>query len=454
VSQDHSPLDDAVAWKVTVRLIPFLFILYLLNILDRINVGFARLKMLDELHMDEEVFGLGVGLFFIGYFVFEIPSNLILRRVGARMWIGRIMISWGLISAAMMFVRNPWSFYLLRLLLGIAEAGFFPGIILYLNDWFPAQQRARAVSRFMMASPLTGVFGYPLSGYIMQYTQGTAGLAGWQWLFLLEGIPSALMGLVVLRYLPDRPEHARWLTPAERAWLSKRMQGEEQHREEQHGLTRLKALADPRVLLLCLIYFTVAAGSNSFGAYVPKFLQEAYPGATEVRIGMLAAIPSLAAAAGMVLVGVHSDRTGERRWHVAGTAFVAAAGWVLAACTPVPALIVTGLAVAQTGMLSMLAPFWSLPTALLSGAAAAGGIALINSVGNLGGFVAPNVLGYSKTVTGSFSGGMLFLAAVLAVGGFLTLWARHEPTPVSIPAPKTPDEAPRAAGSRQSTPHA
>jgi len=267
-------LAATVPWKVTLRLIPFLFVLYVLNIMDRVNVGFARLQMLDDLHLSEAVYGLGSGVFYIGYFLFEVPSNLILKRIGARRWIARIMISWGLVSAGMMFVTNAWSFYLLRFLLGVAEAGFFPGIILYLSYWFPMRERARAVSRFMAASALSGIVGGPLSGGIMHYLDGVAGLAGWQWLFVLEGLPAAIMGLVVLCYLTDRPEQAYWLLPAERSWLAGRLALEERYREERHHLTLLQTFAYPRVWLLCLIYATVAMGSNSFGFFAPKLIQD------------------------------------------------------------------------------------------------------------------------------------------------------------------------------------
>lgn len=430
VLDDH--LAETVPWKVSLRLLPFLFLLYGLNILDRVNVGFAKLKMMDDLDMDPGVFGMGFGIFFIGYFIFEIPSNLILKRTGARRWIARIMISWGIISASMMFVTTPWNFYLLRFLLGVAEAGFFPGIILYLSYWFPARERARAVSRFMTASALSGIVGLPLSGAIMQYLDGAAflfpqwRLAGWQWLFVLEGLPSILMGFVVLLYLTDRPEQAEWLTPAERDWLAGRMRLEERHREAHHGLTLLQALSNRHVWLLCLIYFTVAMGSNSFGVYQPTIIHNHFADRSAFQIGLLGAVPNLVAMISMVIMGVHSDRTGERRWHVALAALVAAGGWTIVALAASPWLALFGLALAQSGMMSMLAPFWSLPTSFLSGAAAAGGIALINSVGNLGGFVGPVVIGKVEATTGGVAGALLVLAGALVVGGLLALGARHD----------------------------
>jgi ACS family tartrate transporter-like MFS transporter len=428
--------EARVMLTVSLRLIPFLFLLYVVNILDRVNVGFARLQMLEQLGLSEVVYGLGAGIFYVGYFVFEVPSNLILRRVGARVWIGRILISWGIISCAMMFVIDQWSFYLLRFLLGVAEAGFFPGMILYLSYWFPARQRARAVSFFITASAVAGIVGFPVSGLILEYLDQFAGLAGWKWLFLLEGLPAVALGVASLLYLTDRPELAGWLAPAERAWLAGRMRGEEQHRATRHGLTLLRAAANPAVWLLCALYFTVAMGANGFGLYLPKILDDQFPDLNRFHLGLLAAVPNVAAIVTMVLVGAHSDRTGERRWHVAGPAFAAACGWLLVAAVGwglVPAeysgvLALVGLAVTQAATLSILAPFWSLPTSFLSGAAAAGGIAFINSVGNLGGFAGPAVISWVKEATDSFSGGMLFLAAALVLGGVLALCAPHDAT--------------------------
>jgi ACS family tartrate transporter-like MFS transporter len=462
---------------VTLRLIPFLFILYMLNILDRVNVGFARLQMLEDLNLSEAAYGLGSSIFYIGYFVFEVPSNLILKRTGARRWIARILISWGLISAAMMFVTGPWSFYALRFLLGVAEAGFFPGIILYLSYWFPARERARAVSRFMAASALSGIVGGPLSGAIMHFLDGNAGLAGWQWLFLLEGLPSAFMGVVVLWYLTDRPEQAHWLAPAERAWLVERMAEEEKSRKEAHHLTLLQTFAYPRVWLLCLLYSTAAMASNGYGLYAPQLIKEHFDptrvpsfvsavgqagglpgpwqvgwtaetalttGVSKLQIGLLSAIPGVAAMIGMVLLGAHSDWRGERRWHIAVPALVSATGFVLVALAESHALVLIGLALAHMGVLSMLAPFWALSTSFLSGTAAAGGIAFINSVGNLGGFVGPNVIGQIKTTTGSFSGGLLFLAGALVFGAFLALCARHDRAlEAPLEAGETPPEPER-----------
>jgi ACS family tartrate transporter-like MFS transporter len=431
MSDPDETLERVVLWKVSLRLLPFLFLLYVVNILDRVNLSFAKLQMLGDLGLKgsaaDDVYSLGYGIFYVGYLAFEVPSNLILHRVGARAWIGRILVSWGVISAAMLFVRGPWSLYVLRFLLGVAEAGFFPGIILYLSYWFPAAQRARAVALFMMASPIAGVLGNPLSGALLEYLDGAAGLAGWQWLFLVEGTPAVVLGFCTWAYLKDRPERADWLEPEERRWLAARMGREAKLRVEHHGLTRLSALAEPRVWLLIALYFTVAVGSNGYGSYAPTIIKEQFPGWGPFAIGLLAAIPSVAAVVGMVLIGGHSDRTGERRWHVAASAFLAAWGWELAAPQHAPWLVVLGLAVAQLGMMSMLPTFWALPTSFLSGTAAAGGIALINSVANLGGLLGPIVIGRSRAATGSFTPGMLAMTLTLAVGGVLALRVRHDP---------------------------
>src|SRR3984957_12199957 len=424
----------AVLRKVAWRLLPFLFLLYVVNILDRINVGFARLQMLDDLQMGERAYALGAGIFYIGYLIFEIPSNLIMSRVGAKRWIGRILISWGVISVAMMFARGTMSFYLLRILLGFAEAGFFPGIILYLTYWFPARERAKAVSLFMTGSPLTSIVGGPLSGGILQYLNHLGGLRGWQWLFLLEGIPAVVLGVIAMYYLTDRPEKAHWLNEEERNWLSGQVRHEETYRQERHGLTLWQTALDRRVWILTLVYFAVAGASNSIGFYLPKFIQLGFPTLAEFHIGLLVMVPSLCAVPCMILNGMHSDSTGERRWHVAIPALIGGAGWALAAVLKAPVPYLFAFALAQIGVMSVLPTFWSLPTSFLSGASAAGGIALINSVGNLGGFFGPNVIGQLQARTGSFSPGMLAVAATLAVAAALALLVPVDHGPETVQA--------------------
>jgi MFS transporter, ACS family, tartrate transporter len=425
---ETAPVSEAaVMRKVTLRLIPFLFLLYVINILDRANIGVVKKTLVDDLDIiSEGAYGLGAGMFYVGYLLFEVPSNLILARMGARRWIARILVSWGVISSCMLLVQGAWSFYALRVLLGVAEAGFFPGIILYLSHWFPARERARAVATFMTASLIASIVGNPVGKMILEYLDQTAGLAGWQWVFILEGIPAVLLGFVTLYYLTDRPEQASWLTAPERGWLAQRMSEEETQRHQQHGLTMLRALADLRVWLLIGVYFTVAMGENSYGFYVVNFLEGRFPDWSGVEIGFLATVPAIAAMIAMVPVGAHSDRTGERRWHVAGAAFVAACGWTLAAVSPSPWLFLFALMLTSAGMKSMLPIFWSLPTSFLSGTAAAGGIALINSVANLGGLLGPAIIGRVKGATGSFTDGQLIMAVVLAAGGALVLLVRQD----------------------------
>jgi len=313
---DEELLERDVFRKVTLRLIPFLCLLYFVNILDRMNISFARLQMLDDLQMSEGAYALGAGIFSIGYCVLEVPSNLILRRVGARRWIARILVSWGLISSAMMFVRGPWSFSLLRFLLGCAEAGFFPGILLYLTYWFPARQRARAVALLMVASPVVNIAGGPLSGAILQYLHQQAGLAGWQWLFLVEGLPAVVLGGVTLAYLTDRPEEARWLTPEERSWLGARLAREEQQREQDHGLSFGQAAADRRVWHLIALATTIALGISGLGYYFPFLIQTRFPGLTEFQIGLMTAVSGVCTLLVLVAVGSHSDRqeSGAGTW--------------------------------------------------------------------------------------------------------------------------------------------
>lgn len=404
-------IEQSTMRQVAWRIVPFICLLYMLNILDRANVGFARLAMQDDLGLSQATFDLGYGMFYVGYILFEVPSNLLMRRFGARRWIARIMITWGLVSAATMFARDIWTFYSLRILLGIAEAGFFPGIILYLSDWFPDRQRAKMTAFFMLAIGLSNVLGNPVSGWVMDHFDGVNGWHGWQWLFLLEGLPTSLVGIAVLFYLQDSPRDARWLSEEERNWLIGHLADEDRRRQAQHGPDRWLAMLQPRVWLLIAIYFTVAVGSNAGGAYFPTLIKEQYQSATNFQIGLLTALPHLCAIVVMSLVGISSDRTGERRWHLAGSALLAAGGWSLVAWGPSPIVALIGLCVAQAGMMSMLPVFWTLPGVFLSGVAAAGGIALINSVANIGGFFGASILGQL---------GLWSMVAILMSGGVLS----------------------------------
>ena len=429
---DAAPGEADVFRKVSLRLLPFLFLLYVINLIDRTNIGIARLQMVDQQAiLDEEAYALGAGIFYVGYLLFEVPSNMILLRMGARAWIARILISWGLVSSAMMFVTGPWSFAILRVLLGVAEAGFFPGIIYYLNDWFPARMRGRAVAQFMIGGVIASMIGNPISGFILEFMDQVGGLWGWQWVFLLEGLPAVALGFVTLAYLTDRPEQAHWLPLPERTWLARQIEHDRSHLLHGRGHSLMAAVVDPRVWLLIAVYFTVAMGDNSYGFYIPTFLKSQFPDWSPFQIGLLAAAPSVIAMVGMLLVGRHSDWTGERRWHVAGSAFTAALGWLTIALTAfgsleIPGvdsrwLFVVGVAVTLTGMKSMLPTFWTLPPAFLIGPAAAGGIALINSVANLGGLLGPRIVGHLKATTGSFTLGYLVMAATLFIGGLLVL---------------------------------
>jgi ACS family tartrate transporter-like MFS transporter len=416
--------------KVTLRLLPFLLLLYICNLVDRGNVGFTKLAMQADLGMSAAVYGSAVGMFYFGYLLFEVPSNLILRRTGARVWIARIMVTWGLVSAAEMLVAGFWSFSALRILLGIAEAGFFPGIIYYLTYWFPARERTKAVASFMAANAVGGMISNSLSGVIMHNFDNVAGLHGWQWVFLLESIPSVILGVVVLYYLTDRPSQAHWLADDERAWLTERMSREQQHREQRHGADFRRAMTDPRVWFLILLYATVAFSSNAGGLYVPELIKHLFPESNESQRGLVASVPSLCALVGMLVNAAWSDRTRRHRLHVAGAAFLGSLGWVLAACSNSPALGMAGLCLAVMGMMSMLPPFWSLPTSFLSGAAAAGGIALINSVANIGGAVGPGALGkfHEFDHSGSYAVALVTLAGVMLVGTILALFAPYDAT--------------------------
>ncbi|WP_265919194.1 MFS transporter [Cupriavidus nantongensis] len=410
--------EDATYRKVSWRLVPFLLLCYVVAYLDRVNVGFAKLQMLNDLQFSETVYGLGAGIFFIGYFLFEVPSNVILHKVGARIWIARIMITWGAISAAMMFVTTPTMFYVLRFLLGIAEAGFFPGIILYLTYWYPANRRGRTTTFFMTAIALSGVIGGPLSGWIMQSFDGHNGWAGWQWMFLLEGIPSILVGLWVLAYLDDRIAHAKWLSAEEKALLERNIASENAHKEDPPIRT---VFASPRVWLMSAIYFCFVMGLYGVSFWLPTIIkQTGVKGALD--IGLLTAIPYGCAVVGMVLVAYSADRSGERRWHIAVPALAGALGLLLSVqWHGDTTLAMVALTLATIGILTTLPLFWSLPTAFLAGTGAAAGIALINSLGNLAGFLSPYAVGWLKDLTHSTDSGMYLLAACLVVGAALTL---------------------------------
>ncbi|WP_213296907.1 MFS transporter [Paraburkholderia sacchari] len=415
-----SAFEEATYRKVAWRLIPLLMLCYVVAYLDRVNVGFAKLQMSTALNLSDAVYGFGAGIFFIGYFLFEVPSNVILHRVGARVWIARIMVTWGLVSIFTMFVTTPTMFYVMRFLLGVCEAGFFPGIILYLTYWYPAHRRGRMTSWFMTAVALSGVIGGPVSGWILKSFNGVNGWQGWQWLFLLEGLPSVIVGVLVFFVLDDRIGDAKWLTTEERALLERNIAAEDATKED---LPLAKVLMSARVLVMGLTYFSFVMGLYGVSFWLPTIIK-----ATGVKdalmIGLLSAIPFAAAVVGMVLAAKSADRMRERRWHIAIPAAIGAIGLVLSVTwAHDTALAMTALTIATIGILTTLPLFWSLPTAWLAGAGAAAGIALINSIGNLAGFLSPYAVGWLKQVTSANDSGMYMLAAFMILGGLLALGA-------------------------------
>lgn len=418
-----SDLEKYTVRKLLWRLLPFLFLLYVVNYLDRINVGFAALQMRPQLGFTDEVFGIAFGIFFFGYFFFQLPSNLALARVGARRWIAAIMVLWGLVSVLMIFVRTPRTFYVMRFVLGAAEAGFFPGIILYLKNWFPASGRARATAWFLTANPLAGVIGGPISGGLLGLSRW--GLAGWQWMFILEGVPAVLLAVVVLRTLQDSPSEANWLSPEEKSWLIDVLDRErEEHRTLARADLRSAILGlSWRIALLIVIYFGLTSSAYGIILWLPNYIHS-LTSLGGFGIGVVSVIPYIATAATMVLVGMRSDRTGKHRMHLAGTAFCAALTLLFAAYTRSigPGLAFVSLALMAT--LSMQGPFWALSTSLTSGTAAAAAIAVINSFGNLGGFYGPFIIGLKKSAGGGFRGGMLVIAGLLATAGLVSLFVR------------------------------
>jgi ACS family tartrate transporter-like MFS transporter len=430
-ADDAEVLTVVTLRKVTRRLIPFLFVLYIAAWLDRVNVGFAALHMNTDLGFGSAAFGFGSGVFFIGYCLFEVPSNFILHRVGARLWIARIMISWGLIASALLFVRTPVSFYILRFLLGVAEAGFFPGIIYYLSGWYPRAQRARAIAAFMMAIPVAGLVGGPLSGALLGL-DGVYGLAGWQWLFLLEGVPSVLLGLCVLLYLTDRPENARWLAPAERDWLVAQVAAERRACVAANPISAIAALTNGTVWRLGIIFFLANVGFLAYSIWSPQVIKS-FAGASDLGVGLISGVISAVMIVGMVLNSAHSDRTGERPLHVAIPLLLMCCGFVATAALDTSGLALFTLALAPIGIAAAFGPFWSMPTLFLTGEAAAGGVAVVATIVNVGGFVGPMLVGVLKGGTGSYSIGFLLLGSAAAAGALLSLPLRRARTFASPP---------------------
>jgi MFS transporter, ACS family, tartrate transporter len=429
--------------KVSKRLVPFLIVCYFVAYLDRVNVGFAALTMNQDLGLSQTAFGFGAGIFFIAYFIFEVPSNLLLERFGARKWIARIMLSWGILSGVMAFIPeigratglgNEYSFYLVRVLLGVAEAGFFPGIIFYLTLWFPAEYRGRIVGYFMAAIPLSTVIGAPISGALL-YLHGGLGFTGWQWLFIIEAVPAVILAGVVFFYLTDRPADATWLAPDERSWLAERLALEQRQRQAVRDYSVMQALVNPRVLGLSLVYFGAVATNYGLSFFLPQIVKAF--GLNTFLTTLVSATPYVVGLIGMVWWGRRSDRVSERRFHTAFPLFIAAAGIAVSTALDDPTLKMISLCVAGFGIFACLPVFWTLPTAFLSGAAAAAGIAVINSIGNLAGFAGPFAMGWIKDHTGSYAGGLLLLAALGIIAMGIVLMLGHDDAAERAPAAAT-----------------
>ena len=412
-------LEQSILRKVVRHISPILALCYFAAILDRSNVGYAGLTMNKDLAFTATVFGFGTGIFFVGYFIFEVPSNVVLEKVGARLWIARIMLTWGLVSAGTAFVWNDISFYVMRFLLGAAEAGFIPGAYYYLTFWAPSRHRSKLVALVAVMGSVTGAISGPVSGWILDTFTGTWGLASWQWLFLLEATPSMAMAVVVFAGLPDSPARAGWLTGAERAWLTRSLDAERADREAVHKLTLGAALKHPRVLVLCLVYFGIVIGNGGSGVFLPQIVKSF--SLTNTQVGWVLVLPNLLTAVSVILWSRHSDKTGERYWHAIGPIAVASCGLVCVALSSSPLLSFVGITMTILGSWCAIVVFWTFPTMFLSGTAAAGGIALINSTGNLGGFIGPYMVGWIKDRTGGFGGGLVALATLMALNILLIL---------------------------------
>ena len=418
-----SELETSTIRAISWRLIPFLVLAYFFSYLDRVNLGFAALTMNAELKFSPTIFAWGAGIFFIGYFIFEVPSNLALEKFGASRWIARIMVTWGIISALMSLVSGEWSFYILRFLLGVAEAGFFPGIILYLTYWYPAEYRARFLAAFAIAVPVSTVIGAPASGLLLGL-DGAMGLKGWQWLFIIEGVPSVLLGIVTWFYLTDRPERADWLTAEQKAWLASKLNAEIAAKQAAKRLTLGEALSSPKVIMLSLVYFGFVGSLYGMQFWLPQIVKAF--GLTNAQTGFVTAIPYVFGTIAMILWARHSDASRERVLHVGAPLLLTAFALAASSTISDPVMTMVVLTVAAIGVFCTFGVFWTLPTAWLSGTAAAGAIALINSIGNLAGFGGPYLIGWVKEATGNTSTGLLVLAVLPLIGGLLVFFAGHE----------------------------
>jgi len=411
-------LESAVVSRLMWRLMPFLFLLYIVAYLDRINVSFAVLQMRGELGLSDRAYGRAAGMFFAGYFFFQLPSNLVLEKFGVRRWISGLMITWGVISCLMIFIRGPVSFYGMRFLLGAAEAGFFPGMILYMKRWFPANARARAVAWFMTANPIAGIVGSPVSGALLGLSG--KGFSGWQWMFLMEGVPAILLGVTVFWVLSDNPREAGWLKGEERAWLLERLALEQQAESSLRKENLWKVLLSPRIWMLSMVYFGVATTMYGVTLWLPSVIRS-LSGLSYFLTGLVSALPFVVTAIAMVLIGMRSDRTGERRWHTAIPAFVGASALVAAGYGRSTVIVVACIGVGLVCAESMVGPFWAMATSRMAGLSAAAGIAVINSLANLGGYFGPDIIGFFRKAGGGFRGGLLAIGVTLALSGGIAL---------------------------------
>jgi ACS family tartrate transporter-like MFS transporter len=411
-------LESAVVSRLMWRLLPFLFLLYIVAYLDRINVSFAILQMRGQLGLSDRAYGRAAGMFFAGYFFFQLPSNLVLEKFGVRRWISGLMITWGVISCLMIFIRGPISFYAMRFLLGAAEAGFFPGMILYMKRWFPANARARAVAWFMTANPLAGIVGSPVSGALLGISG--KGLSGWQWMFLMEGIPAILLGVAVFWALSDNPREAGWLKGEEREWLLARLALEQQAESTLSKDNLWAVLVSPRIWMLSIVYFGVPTAMYGVTLWLPSVIRS-LSGLSYFLTGLVSTLPFVVTTVVMVLVGMLSDRAAERRWHTAVPAFVGAIALVAAGYGVSTAMVVACIGLGMACAESMVGPFWAMATSQMAGLSAAAGIAVINSLANLGGYFGPDIIGFFRKANGGFRGGLLAIAATLALSGGVAL---------------------------------
>ena len=405
--------EKSVYRKVTWRLIPFLFLCYIFAYVDRVNVGFAKLQMQQDLGISDAVYGAGAGIFFIGYFFFEVPCNMMLQKIGAKRWLGPIMIVWGIVSACTMLVRTEFQFYAVRFLLGMVESGFFPGVILYLTFWYTGKHRAKMIAAFMTAIPLSGVIGGPISGWILESMSSTGGLRGWQWLYIVEAVPSILAGIAAFVFLQDDPSKAKWLKPEERELVLRHLREEEaKKKSDDAGRHRLKdAFRSGKIWALCFVYFGFVMGNYGIGFWLPQIVKDTIT-KDPFDIGLLTTIPWAAAAIVMVVVGHHSDKTGERCWHIALSGIAGALAFAVSAIPGISGVVgLAALTVATACLAAAYSTFWSLPTAFVTGAAASAGIAWINSVGNLAGYLSPFLVGVIRDTTHSMTPALLLLAA-------------------------------------------